>query len=240
MVTVADNVADAVRTLADAEWIDLTHTLEEDIPSVPTHARYGHTLYQSYEYGDPACHYRIAMGEHSGTHMDAPLHFIADGEAHYDIASVPLERLVGRAATVERTDLGPDERLTVEHVEAWEEEHGEIEAGDRVLFRFGWDERWGVGEAGLRFYEDWPGLSAEAAAYLTDRGVTMVGTDAFAIDAARAEEFPAHYELLGNETYILENLANLGELPPFSTLFTFPLRIEGGSGSPIRAVAVVD
>jgi kynurenine formamidase len=235
-----DGVAAALAALADAEWIDLTHTLEEDIPAVPTHARYGHTLYQSYEYGDPACHYRITMGEHTGTHIDAPLHFVPEGEAHYDIASVPLDRLVGRAVTVEATDLGPDERLTADHVSDWEAEHGAIEAGDRVLVRFGWDERWGTGADGRAFSEDWPGLSGEAAAYLTDRGVTMVGTDAFAIDAARAEGFPAHHELLGNETYILENLANLSALPPVSVLFTFPLKVDGGSGSPIRAVALVE
>ena len=235
-----DRIAAALAALADAEWVDLTHTLEEDIPAVPTHARYGHTLYQSYEYGDPACHYRITMGEHTGTHIDAPLHFVPEGEAHYDIASVPLDRLVGRAVTVEATDLGPDERLTVDHVTDWEDEHGAIEAGDRVLVRFGWDERWGTGADGRAFSEDWPGLSGEAAAYLTDCGVTMVGTDAFAIDAARAERFPAHHELLGNETYILENLANLSALPPVSVLFTFPLKIDGGSGSPIRAVALVE
>jgi len=234
------SVVEAFASLADAEWVDLTHTLEEGIPSVPTHARYGHTLYQSYEYGDPACHYRVSMGEHTGTHMDAPLHFVAEGDAHYDIASVPLDRLVGRAVTIEATDLGPDDRITVDHVTAWEAEHGDIEADDRVLFRFGWDERWGTGESGQAFYEDWPGLSHEAAEYLTDRGVALVGTDAFAIDATRAEEFPAHHELLGSETYILENLANLAALPPVSLLFTFPLKIAEGSGSPIRAVALVD
>lgn len=172
--------------------------------------------------------------------MDAPLHFIPEGEAHYDIASIPLERLIGRAATIEATDLGPDERLTVAHLEEWEDNHGDIEAGDRVLIRFGWDRYWDTGTAGRKFLDDWPGLSIEAAEYLTGKDVTMVGCDTLAIDAARSEEFSAHYELLGNETYILENLANLGTLPPFSTLFTFPLKIDEGSGSPIRAVAVID
>jgi kynurenine formamidase len=239
-MTDGGSVLDAFEAFADAEWVDLTHTLAEGIPAVPTHARYGHTLYESYEYGDPACHYRVTMGEHSGTHMDAPLHFVAEGDAHYDIASVPLDRLSGRAATVEVTDLGPDDRLGVDHLEAWEDEHGDIEAGDRVLLRFGWDERWDTGASGRAFHEDWPGLSLEAAEYLTGKGVAMVGCDTFAIDAARAEGFPAHHELLGNETYIVENLANLAELPPFSLLFTFPLKIDDGSGSPIRAVALVD
>lgn len=234
------SVLEAMSTLADAEWVDLTHTLEEGIPAYPTHARYGHTLYESYELGDVACHYRLGLGEHTGTHIDAPLHFIPEGDAHYDIASVPLDRLAGRAATIDVTDTRPRETVSVEQIEAWEEEHGRIEAGDRVLFRFGWERYWDTGEAGRRFLDDWPGLSGEAAAYLTDRGVDLVGCDTLAIDATGADEFPAHYELLGEETYIVENLANLAELPPFSVLFTFPLKIEDGSGSPIRAVAVVD
>ena len=236
----APSPLDAFEALSDAEWVDLTHTLEDDIPAVPTHARFGHTLYESYDYGDPACHYRVTMGEHSGTHIDAPLHFVAEGEAHSDIASVPLDRLVGRAATIEATGLGPDDRLTEEHIWEWEDEHGDVEAGDRVLVRFGWDRRWDTGPSGREFLEDWPGLSAGAAEYLTSKDVALVGCDTLAIDAARAEGYPAHYELLGNETYIVENLANLDTLPPFSLLFTFPLKIADGSGSPIRAVALVE
>ena len=233
-------VIDAVRTLADAEWVDLTHTLEEGIPVWPTHARYGHTLYESYELGDTACQYRLTLGEHTGTHIDAPLHFIREGDAHYDIASVPLDRLAGRAATIDVTDLKPRETVPVERIERWEREHGEITADDRVLFRFGWDEYWDAGADGRRFLDDWPGLSGEAAAYLTEKEVAIVGCDTLAIDATGADDSPAHYTLLGNETYIVENLANLRELPPFSTLLTLPLKVKDGSGSPIRAVAIVD
>lgn len=239
-MTRVDSVREALEVFADAEWVDLTHSLREGIPAVPTHARFGHTLYESYDHGDAARHYRVTMGEHTGTHMDAPLHFVAEGEAHYDIASVPVGRLVGRAATIEATDLGPDERLTEEDVRGWEERHGDIEAGDRVLVRFGWDRRWDTGASGREFLDDWPGLSADAAEYLTDKGVALVGCDTLSIDAARTEEYPAHHELLGSETYIVENLANLASLPPFSVLFTFPLKIADGSGSPIRAVALVE
>lgn len=239
-MTDVDSVLGAFETLADAEWIDLTHPLEEGVPAVPTHPRFGHTLYESYDYGDPARHHRVTMGEHTGTHVDAPLHFVAEGEAHYDVASVPPERLVGRAATIGATDLGPEERLTEERVREWEGRHGDVEAGDRVLIRFGWDRRWDTGASGREFLDDWPGLSAGAAEYLADRDVALVGCDTLSIDAARAEEHPAHHELLGNETYIVENLANLSSLPPFSLLFTFPLKIVDGSGSPIRAVALVE
>ncbi|GGL42088.1 cyclase [Halarchaeum grantii] len=233
-------LSSALGALADGELVDLTHALEEGVPTVPTHARYGHTRYESYEEGDVACHYRLTLGEHTGTHVDAPLHFIAEGDAHYDISSVPLDRLVGRAATIDVTDVGPNETVPADRIREWEAEHGELTEGDRVLFRFGWDRHWDTGADGTYYMEEWPGLSEEAAAYLTDADVAVVGCDTAAIDVSGTEEFPVHYELLGNEVYIVENLTNLEALPPFSLLATFPLKIEDGSGSPIRAVAIVE
>ena len=218
------------------EWIDLSHTLEEDIPAYPTHARFGKALYESYEYGDPALHYGLTTSEHTGTHMDAPLHFIPEGPAADEI---PLDRLAGRAATIEATDLGADELLSVGRIEAWEGVHGPIEAKDRVLIRYGWDRRWAAGPEGRRFLEDWPGLSGEAAEYLVGKGVSLVGCDTLAVDATISTENPAHYALLGSEVYIVENLKNLDLLPPFCHFLALPLKIRGGSGSPVRAVALV-
>ena len=219
------------------EWVDLSHTLEEEIPAYPTHARFGKTLYESYEYGDVALHYGLTMSEHTGTHMDAPLHFISEGPA---VDEIPLDRLAGRAATIGATDLGAGDLLMVEHIESWEAEHGSIGAGDRVMIRYGWDERWATGPDGRRFLEDWPGLSGEAAEYLVKKGVSLVGCDTLAVDAAVSESNPAHYALLGNEVYIVENLKNLNRLPPFCLFLALPLKIKGGSGSPVRAVALVE
>ena len=221
------------------EWVDLSHTLEEDIPAYPTHARFGKALYESYEYGDTARHYGLTMSEHTGTHMDAPLHFISEGPAHYGTDEILLHRLAGRAATIEATDLGAEDLLGVGRIEAWEEEHGPIEVKDRVLIRYGWDLRWATGPEGRHFLEDWPGLSGEAAEYLVGKGVSLVGCDTLAIDAAASSENPAHYALLGSEVYIVENLKNLDRLPPFCLFLALPLKIKGGSGSPVRAVALV-
>jgi kynurenine formamidase len=218
------------------EWIDLSHTLEEDIPAYPTHARFGRTLYESYEYGDDALHYGLTTSEHTGTHMDAPLHFIPEGPA---VDEIPLDRLAGRAATIEATDLGADGLLSVGRIEAWEENNGPIEAKDRVLIRYGWDRRWTTGPEGRRFLEDWPGLSGEAAEYLVGKGVSLVGCDTLAVDATISTENPAHYALLGSEVYIIENLKNLDLLPPFCRFLALPLKIRGGSGSPVRAIALV-
>jgi kynurenine formamidase len=221
------------------EIVDLSHTLEEGIPAWPTHARFGQTLYESYELGDVALHYGLTMSEHTGTHMDAPLHFIPEGPAHYGVDEIPLDRLVGRAATIEATNLDPGALLGADRIESWERKYGPIEPQDRVLFRYGWDERWATGPEGRAFLEDWPGLGGDAAEYLVERGVSLVGCDTMAIDAGGSVENPAHYALLGSEVYILENLKNLDRLPSLSLVAALPLKIRGGSGSPVRAVALV-
>jgi kynurenine formamidase len=228
-----------VLTLESFELVDLSHTLEEGIPAWPTHARFGQTLYESYELGDVARHYGLSMSEHTGTHIDAPLHFIAEGPAHYGVDEISLDRLVGRAATIETTGLEPGDLLDADHIRSWEQEHGSIETGDKVLFRYGWDERWGTGPEGRSFLEDWPGLGGDAAEYLVEKGISLVGCDTLAVDAAGSVENPAHYALLGNEVYIAENLKNLDRLASFCLFAAFPLKIRGGSGSPVRAVALV-
>jgi len=228
-----------ISTLESFELVDLSHTLEEGIPAWPTHARFGQTLYESYELGDVACHYGLSMSEHTGTHMDAPLHFIAEGPAHYGVDEIHLDRLVGRAATIEATGLEPGGLLDVNHIGSWEQEHDPLKTGDKVLFRYGWDKRWGTGPEGRAFLEDWPGLGGDAAEYLVEKGISLVGCDTLAVDAAGSVENPAHYALLGNEVYIAENLKNLDRLSSFCLFAAFPLKIRGGSGSPVRAVALV-
>jgi kynurenine formamidase len=226
-------------TLESFEIVDLSHTLEEGIPAWPTHARFGQTLYESYELGDTACHYGLTMSEHTGTHMDAPLHFIPEGPAHYGVDEISLDRLVGRAATIEATGLELGGLLSADHIRSWEQKHGPIKPRDKVLFRYGWDDRWATGPDGRVFLEDWPGLGGDAAEYLVEKGISLVGCDTLAIDAASSVENPAHYALLGNEVYIAENLKNLDRLPSFCLFAAFPLKIKGGSGSPVRAVALV-
>ncbi len=225
--------------LRDHELVDLSHTIEEDIPAWPTHARFGRTMYEDYALGDPARHYGLTISEHTATHMDAPLHFIPAGPAHYGADEIPLDRLVGRAATLDSTGLGAGDLLTVRKIRAWEGEHGPIEAGDRVLVRYGWDLRWATGPEGRRFLEDWPGLGGEAAEYLVEKGVSLVGCDTMAVDAGGTKENPAHHALLGNEVYVVENLKNLDRLPQFCLFVALPLKIRGGSGSPVRAIALV-
>src|SRR5690625_2577611 len=121
------------------EVVDLTHILEEGIPAWPTHAKYRHTIVETYKKGDDACHYELIMSEHSGTHIDAPLHFIDGGKS---IADMPLTHFSGRAATIQATSLGPKELFTKEHIVQWEQMNGPILKNDFVFVHFGWGKYW--------------------------------------------------------------------------------------------------
>jgi kynurenine formamidase len=235
-----DNGEDLVRTLAAVlgrhRMVDLSHLLEPGIPSWPTHPKLCHNLMESYRLGDVSCHYQLTMSEHSGTHFDAPLHFIEGGKG---IEALPLGSFIGRLATIQATDIEPCGLVGRSRIEAFEERHGGIEPGDAVLFHFGWDQLWKKRPDERAFLKDWPGLGREAAEYLAARKVRMVGCDALSIDAYTSTDFPAHHTFLGADILIGENFTNLGRLPPFSTLAAFPLPIKGGSGSPVRAVAFV-
>ncbi|GMA61109.1 cyclase family protein [Alicyclobacillus fastidiosus] len=221
------------------EIIDLSHTLVENIPAWPTHSRFGHTLYESYESGDIASHYQLVMSEHTGTHMDAPLHFIREGKAHYGVDKVNLQQVFGKAVVIDATDVPPNGTLSYQKINEWEEKNGTLLGGEIVLIRYGWDKRWDIRPRGNEFLKDWPGLGKDAAEYLVSKEVKAVGCDTLAIDSYVASDNPAHYELLGNEVLIIENLNNLQKLPKYSLFFAFPLKIGSGSGSPVRAVAFV-
>ena len=233
---ISDPAAVAAVDLSGLEMVDLSHVLEADIPSWPTHAKYTHCLMESYRLGEQSCHYQLTLSEHSGTHFDAPLHFLGDGKG---IDEMPLSSFFGRLATIPAGDIAPCGLLGRDHIEAWEERHGEIRSGDGVLFHFGWDRLWKTRPEGAAFLKDWPGLAHDACEYLVARKVRMAGTDAMSIDGFTSTELPAHYTLLGASVLIGENFNNLARLPPFCTLAAFPLPIRGGSGSPVRAVAFV-
>ncbi|MGB3681689.1 MAG: cyclase family protein [Rubrobacteraceae bacterium] len=225
--------------LRKSHWVDLSHTLETGIPAVQRHARFGHVLYGSHELGHAACHYQLVMSEHTGTHIDAPLHFVTEGPARYGIDQVPLDKVMGRAATIQATHLPAGGVLEAKHIREWEDEFGSLEEGDIVLVRYGWDQLWATGAEARDFLESWPGLSTDAAEYMVDKKVSLVGCDAISIDASNDADQPAHHVLLNNEVYIMENLKNLDQLPPFSVFVAFPLKVKGGSGAPVRAAAMI-
>ncbi|HYM80415.1 MAG TPA: cyclase family protein, partial [Candidatus Limnocylindria bacterium] len=192
----------------------------------------------------------LEIGEHVGTHFDAPIHWITgrDGE---DVASAPPSRLVGPAVVIDKSaeaEADPNYLLTVEDFEAFEAEHGRIPDGAWVLFRTGWDARAHDQDAFLNARSEGPatpGPGVGAARWLAEeRPIAGFGVETVGVDAGAAggfdPPFPAHNFLLGAGRYGLTQLANLAQLPPVGALVVVaPLKLVGGTGSPSRVFAFV-
>jgi kynurenine formamidase len=182
------------------------------------------------------------MNEHNGTHVDAPAHFVSDAKphAHVTIDAVPLTRLLGRGARLDCHSFKEGDYVGRDFIMEWEAQHGPLEADDAVLFNFGWAEHWGLRPHANRYLADWPGVSLEAAEYLIAKSVAALGVDTLSPDppAALANN-PIHPVVLEKQVLIIENLCNLEQLPDFFLFSALPLKIRAGSGSPIRAVALL-
>lgn len=173
---------------------------------------------------------------HAGTHVDAPAHFLVDGDP---VDRLPLDRFFGPALVWDLTHLPARHHIGPDDLQRCA---GQIATrpGDIVLLRTGIDEKLGQ----PAYLSDFAGLSAEGAQFLVERGVKAVGTDAAGIDAPDAAACPAHHVLLPAGVPVFENLAGLGRLLEVAagqrfTFYALPLRIRGASGSPVRAIAVV-
>ncbi|MEW2545955.1 cyclase family protein [Streptomyces sp. NPDC047002] len=208
--------------------VDLSHPLQEGMQVWPGHPRFAHELVECYSRGDLSRHHRIALGEHTGTHLDAPVHFVPGGAG---IADTPPGAFTGRAATL-RAPAGTA-AVAPAALAAFEAAHGPVRPGDRVLVDTGWSARWDT----PGYLEPWPYVTAELAAALLDRGVRLLAVDTPSPDPYDSGTCPVHRLLLGAGVLIGENFTRLGELPAWTLLTTAPLPVRDGSGSPVRAVA---
>jgi kynurenine formamidase len=234
--------------------IDLTQPLSETTPVLVLPEPFVNTPGLSrrelsrYDDRGPAWAWDVLeIGEHVGTHFDAPIHWVTgkDGE---DVASVPAEKLVTPAAVIDKSaeaSADPDWCLDVRDLEAFESEHGALPDGGWLLLRTGWDARASDQDAFLNGGHT-PGVTVECARYLAERagivgyGVETVGTDA-GIAHSFDPPFPAHNFLLGAGKYGLTQLANLAALPPVgATIIVAPLKLVRGTGSPTRVFALMD
>jgi kynurenine formamidase len=184
------------------------------------------------------------MLEHYGTHLDAPAHF-PPGKTTVDQISV--KQLFGPAVVIDvRAESGKDAdfQLSAARIEAWEKRHGRIPEGAIVLLRTGWASRW----PDVQKYRNqdakgrmhFPGFSAEAANLLIARKVSGFGCDTLSIDYGASQEFAVHHLSLGAGLYHLENLADLSELPETGAfMIVAPIKLEGGSGGPVRVFALL-
>ena len=192
----------------------------------------------------------FSTSEHGGTHLDAPVHF---AEGHRSVDQIPIDQLVGATVVVDVTAAcanQPDYRVTMADFTAWERSNGEIPAGTIVLIRTGYSRFWpdaarylgtaergAAGVAKLHF----PGLDPDAARWLAEtRHVKAVGLDTASIDYGQSTLYETHRMLFERDIPALENLTNLDRLPARGAfVIALPMKIKGGSGAPLRAIAFV-
>ena len=175
----------------------------------------------------------LMLIEHTGTHVDSPAHFIEEG--HF-IDEVSLDRFCGRAIVLDLCHAVADNKaFTVDEIEKSILKTKAAADEAIVILRTGWEDKWSTDD-----YQRNPGLSKEAAEYIVRRKVKAVGIDAPSIDPGDSKEFPAHVTLLRDRIVIYENLKNLESVGEAEFTFVgLPLRIEKGSASPVRAIAIV-
>lgn len=252
-------LASLTRALADGtiDVVDLTSPLSEDTPILMLPEEFGQTArfeqeeISAYDDRGPAWYWNnFRTGEHTGTHFDAPIHWVTGPKE--DVASVAPERLVGPAVVLDVADrvaADPDDLVEVADLEAFQDEHGPLPEGGWLLVRTDWSAQAHSQEAFLNADDDGPhtpGLSPEAARWVAQEspiiglGVETVGTDAGAA-ATFDPMFPCHNLMHGAGKYGLTQLRNLDRLPATGAfLVASPLKIVGGSGSPVRVLALVE
>ncbi len=237
--------------LGDYRLVDLTHALNSETIFWPTSpSRFElETLAEGQTSGGwYYSAYSICTPEHGGTHLDSPVHF-AENSATVD--ELPLEDLIAPAVVIDisaQAETDSNYRLSVSDVHKFESEYGRIENGTIVLLRTGWSQHWpnvraylGDDTPGDASRLSFPSFGTDAARLLIEvRGVAMVGVDTASIDYGPSKDFPVHRIAGASNVAGLENLTNLEELPPTGiTLIALPMKIEGGSGGPVRVVALV-
>jgi kynurenine formamidase len=231
--------------------VDLSHAYGPSTvfwPTSPTKFALDKLAYGKTEGGFFYAANTLCTPEHGGTHLDAPIHFSEHGQT---TEQIPLERLVAPAVVIDvtaRAAADRDYRATRGDVLTFEKTHGTIAPGTIVLLRTGWSRHWPNAKAYLG--DDTPGdasklsfpsFGADAARLLVEeRGVAAIGIDTASIDYGRSTDFQVHRIAAAKNVPGLENLTNLDRLPPRGALvIALPMKIEGGSGGPLRAVALV-
>jgi kynurenine formamidase len=236
--------------------VDLTQPLSPETPTLVLPPEFGQCApftrreVSHYDERGPAWYWaEIAMNEHTGTHFDAPVHWVTGRELPDNTtATIPPERLVGPAVVIDvsaECAADPDFLLEPQHIEAWEAKHGRVPADCWLLLRTDWSKRHGDAytsrdETGAHT----PGPSPAAVRLMLERAVRGFGVETIGTDAGQAHSFdppyPAHALLHGAGRYGLQCLSNLDQLPPTGAIVIAPpLKIVDGSGSPLRVLALV-
>ncbi len=240
------------------EVIDLTHTLDPDFPVIILPPEFGQCArfrmeeVSAYDHRGPAWKWHnISMSEHTGTHFDAPSHWISGRDVpNGAVDEIPAEMFTGPVVVIDCSAgaaTNDDFELTPEVIQAWEEEHGPVPEDAWVLMRTDWSKRRGAAYLNMR--DDGPhspGPTPDGIRYLVEkRNIRGFGTETVGTDAGQGMHYtppyPAHFTLHGAGKYGLQCLKNLDLLPPTGAfLLASPLKIKGGTGSPLRVLALVE
>jgi kynurenine formamidase len=257
MTTTLDSFARMVASGA-IRTIDLTQTLDEDTPVLVLPAEFGQTAPFSrqeisrYDERGVAWHWNnFTTGEHTGTHFDAPVHWVSGRDLPANcVDTIPVKDFVGPAVVIDASAecaADADFQLSVPFIAAWEAAHGRIPAQGWVLFRTDWSKRSPEDYVNRRADgPHTPGPNPDAVRFLVEqRDVIGFGVETIGTDAGQAHlmepPYPAHSLFHGAGRYGLQCLENLDLLPPTgAVLVAAPLKIGGGSGSPLRVLAFVE
>jgi len=234
------------------EIVDLSHTYDAQTIYWPTAE--GFQLRKDADGVTPAGYYYAAnsffTSEHGGTHIDAPIHF---AQGHQAVDKIPLDRLIGSAVVidvVEQSERNADYQITIDDIQRFEQTNGAIPADTIVLLRTGFSKRWpdamrylgttvrgAEGVKQLRF----PGLHPDAARWIVaNRRIAAIGIDTASIDYGQSTLFQTHRTLYERDVPAFENLTALERMPATGAfVIALPMKIGGGSGAPLRAVAVL-
>ena len=212
--------------------IDLTLTVSEKIPTFPGSPKPHFIEWETI----PKDGYNLELlflSTHTGTHIDAPFHFVKNGKKIHEIKP---ERLVNEAILI-RIGKNSNRSISKTDIQNFEQKNGKIENGSTVIFYTGWQKN-----LNKEFYfTENPGLSVSAAKYLVSKKINMVGIDSPSIDLGTDSKFSVHHVLAKNNILIVENLANLNKIKSNNFhLITSPLKLKNATGSPIRAFGFVD
>ena len=236
--------------LDESRVLDLTYAFNESTIHWPTARPFAllRTAFGKTEGGYWYAAGDLCLAEHTGTHMDAPIHF-AQGGLTAD--RVPLTSLIGPAAVIDvraEAAADPDYRVSVADLRRWEQANGAIPRGAIVLALTGWGRFWpdrakylGSDRPGDARDLHFPGFAAEAAEFLvTEREIDAVGIDTASLDHGPSRDFPVHRVLAAANKPGLENIANLDRLPPLGAqIIALPMKIADGSGGPARVIGVL-
>lgn len=226
--------------------VDLTHSINARVPTYELAEKSNYQVKTVATIAKDKYFARnISLPEHFGTHIDAPAHF---ARGLWTVDQIPPERLIAPLVVLDvsgKVKNNSDYLISVEDIANWEQTHGQIPLGAVVMARTGWDSRWDSAKdyrnADAKGIMHFPGYSVDAAKFLVEaRNVLGLGIDTLSVDYGPSEDFAVHQYTLAHSLYHLENVANLDRAPATGAIAVVaPMKLEGGSGGPVRVLALV-